>query len=113
MRLQSRGAEVVVERLVREGPEREPLAARPRSARLVEHPDYDLAAPTPDHFIPALYFAGLAAADETKPNVLIDGYLAGSLSMTAYGLDGHCPTSTEADGGAAALPDVPADQANV
>ena len=83
------------------------------AARLIEHPDYDLAAPTPDHFIPALYFAGLAAADDSKANVLIDGYLAGSLSMTAYGLDGHCPASTAADGGAAAMPDVPADEANV
>ena len=84
------------------------------AARLAEHPDYDLAAPTPDHFIPALYFAGLAAAaNDAKPNVLIDGYLAGSLSMTAYGLDGHCPVSTIADGGAAALPDIPADQANL
>ena len=83
------------------------------AARLIEHPDYDLAAPTPDHFIPALYFAGLAATDDSKANVLIDGYLAGSLSMTAYGLVGHCPTSTTVDSGAAALPDVPADQANV
>jgi 4,5-DOPA dioxygenase extradiol len=84
------------------------------AARLVEHPDYDLAAPTPDHFIPALYFAGIAAADSSKANVLIDGYLAGSLSMTAYGLGVRIPTSTTAaDSGAAALPDVPPDQSNV
>jgi 4,5-DOPA dioxygenase extradiol len=83
------------------------------AAALEEHRDYRLAAPTPDHFIPALYFAGLAAADETKANVLIDGYRAGSLSMTAYGLDGVGPTSTTAETAAAPLPDVPADEANV
>jgi 4,5-DOPA dioxygenase extradiol len=83
------------------------------AARLVEHPDYDRAAPTPDHFIPALYFAGLAAADGSTADVLIDGYLAGSLSMTAYGLGVRIPASTAVDSGAASLPDVPADQANV
>ena len=83
------------------------------AANLLQHPDYDRAAPTPDHFIPALYFAGLAAADGGKANVLIDGYLAGSLSMTAYGLGAACPASTNADTSAASLPDVPADQANV
>jgi 4,5-DOPA dioxygenase extradiol len=84
------------------------------AARLVEHPDYDLAAPTPDHFIPALYFAGLAAADSAEVTVLVDGYLAGSLSMTSYGLGAGIPTSTTpGHSGAASLPDVPPDQTNV
>jgi 4,5-DOPA dioxygenase extradiol len=62
-------------------------------ARLDAHRDYDLAVPTPDHFIPLLYLAGLAAADGPRAaadtRLLVDGCAYGSLSMSAYtlGLD--------------------------
>jgi len=80
--------------------------------RTTEHPDFDLAVPTPDHFIPLLYIAGLAAAAGEPLDPLIRGYAMGSLSMTCYGLgvDAGC----REESGAATLPgDVPADQSNI
>jgi len=55
-------------------------------ARLREHSDYALAVPTPDHFLPLAYLAGIAAATDTTPDVLVDGCTMGSLSMTSYGV---------------------------
>jgi 4,5-DOPA dioxygenase extradiol len=82
-------------------------------ARLGEHPDYRLAVPTPDHFLPLLYIAGLAAAAGEPCETLVEGRAMGSLSMTAYslGAGGHAAPAT--DEGAPPLPDVPPEETNV
>lgn len=55
--------------------------------RLAGHPDFAAAHPTPDHFIPLLYVAGLAAAAGQRSHVLVDGIEMGSAGMTSYALD--------------------------
>lgn len=93
---------------------REALTADPTGvAALDSHADYDRAVPTPDHYLPLLYIAGLA---DTRPLVpLVQGHAAGSISMAAYtlGMD-QPPTEALSDGPAADLPrDFPALDANI
>jgi 4,5-DOPA dioxygenase extradiol len=72
---------------------------------LRNHGDYARSAPTPDHFIPLLYIAGLAGAANRRLELLIDGHAYGSISMAAYTLDAKCPTEFGDKGPSAALPD--------
>ena len=89
------------------------LSAPTDVATLDAHPDFGNAVPTPDHFVPLLYLAGLAGACADDVEVLVDGYTYGSLSMTAYTL-GLPAVAAEGGGAAAALPDgLPADDANI
>lgn len=80
--------------------------------RLQDHDDFAMAAPTPDHFIPLLYLAGLAAAAGDTAHVLVDGYAMGSLSMACYTLGCH-ELAPEGQGGAPVLPHIAADETNV
>ena len=81
-------------------------------ARLKGHDLFPVAAPTPDHFIPLLYLAGLASAGGEAAGVLVDGYAMGSLSMICYTL-GCRELATDAEGGAPVLPRLPADETNL
>ena len=85
-------------------------------AKLDSHADYRQAVPTPDHFIPALYFAGLTMAAGRPARELVRGYALGSLSMTSYTLDAKCPVEQDDRAPAARIPDpeiIPPDQTNV
>jgi 4,5-DOPA dioxygenase extradiol len=84
--------------------------------RLDAHGDFRRAVPTPDHFIPLLYLAGLAGAGGGSTDVLIDGYTYGSLSMTAYTLGLPAITdmgTTSADEQPPVPADVPPDTSNI
>jgi 4,5-DOPA dioxygenase extradiol len=89
----------------------EALASDPAGVlSLTDHRDYGVAVPTPDHFIPLLYIAGLASQEEpAKP--LLRGCCLGSISMSAYAVGASF--AAEHGDPAAVLPGgVPADQTN-
>ena len=79
--------------------------------KLAEDPDYALAVPTPDHFIPMLYIAGIAAELGETMEPFLKGYAMGSLSMTCYsaGADLHC---VEAEGAAEIPEGIPPEKTN-
>lgn len=81
--------------------------------RLANHADYERAVPTPDHFIPLLYLAGLAAGCKARPEPLLRGYTMGSISMTCFGIDAGLELREDPQC-AAKLPEgVPPDQTNM
>ena len=84
--------------------------------KLTEHPDYERAVPTPDHFIPVIHIAALAASSGEVPGVLVDGYALGSLSMTCFTIGATCdqPSEETADAGSVPNPSLaPPDQSNM
>lgn len=94
---------------------REVMSESPANApALADHPDYGKAAPTPDHFFPLLYLAGLAAAADAQTEPIAEGYAFGSISMTGYTLGISCSAAGAGKGGSAPLPsDTPADETNL
>jgi 4,5-DOPA dioxygenase extradiol len=90
------------------------LSAPTDAARLDSHTDYRAAVPTPDHFIPLLYLAGLAGVATDQIGILVEGYAYGSLSMTAHTLGLPSLRVSGAERGAPQPPpDLPADASNI
>jgi 4,5-DOPA dioxygenase extradiol len=79
---------------------------------MTDHPNYQTAVPTPDHFIPLLYIAGLAG-ETGRAEPLIRGYTYGSISMTCFGVGLDETICTKGRGAADIPQDVPADQTNI
>ncbi len=85
---------------------REVLVARPgEAAGLERHPEFRRAHPTPDHFIPLLYVAGVAAAAGEPAELLVGGHAFGSISMAAYAVGAPRPAGPRDGAPAAGLPD--------
>ncbi|WP_373715333.1 4,5-DOPA dioxygenase extradiol [Roseateles sp.] len=68
-------------------------------ADVEQHPDYRMAVPTAEHFLPLAYLAGLCSAAGEAALPFAEGRTLGSLSMTSYLLGMQPPT---ADGSAPA-----------
>ena len=95
---------------------RELMTGDPASVpKLEEHRDYRSAVPTPDHFLPLAYIAGVSIAAGHPATTLIDGYVAGSLSMTSYTVGASLQKPKPADDrpGASLPSDVPPDETNL
>lgn len=83
---------------------------------LQAHDDFLRSVPTPDHYVPLLYIAGLAEAAGRPLEALVSGCTYGSLSMSSYTLDAQCPVEAGDTRSAAALPEpaiVPPEDTNL
>lgn len=78
-----------------------------------QHPDHDRSVPTPEHFLPLAYMAGLCVAAGEPAQPFAEGRTMGSLSMTSYLLGMAPPAGPRGGDAAQDLPGgVPPEQTN-
>ena len=95
---------------------RDLMTTRPASLGDVQrHPDYALAVPTTEHFLPLAYLAGLWTATSETPQPFAQGCTLGSLSMTSYVLGMRPPPArSSAVSQAGSMPsNTPPEQTNI
>lgn len=81
--------------------------------KVSEHPDFGFAVPTPDHFIPLLYIAGLAAAEGVPVEPLVRGHSMGSISMACFGIGADIELRKDPTCAARLPAGVPPEQSNI
>ncbi|MFL6691601.1 MAG: DODA-type extradiol aromatic ring-opening family dioxygenase, partial [Ramlibacter sp.] len=81
--------------------------------RVVSHPDYAMAVPTPEHFMPLYYIAGMCDQAGTVATAFVEGGAMGSLTMTSYGLGLGEIASVGGGSGGSLPPTVPPEQTNL
>ncbi|HEY5798597.1 MAG TPA: 4,5-DOPA dioxygenase extradiol [Burkholderiaceae bacterium] len=85
-------------------------------ADLSRHPAYAMAVPTPEHYLPLAYIAGLSAASGEPSQVLVNGGSMGSLTMTSFVVGAGPIGHGRSDEAAASVPNpavVPPEQTNI
>ena len=93
---------------------RDVMTSQPAALERVQQArDYALAVPTPDHFLPLAYIAGLCSAAGESARPFAEARTLGSLSMTSYLLGMEVPPSRARAEHEQSLPsDVPPEQTN-
>lgn len=82
-------------------------------AAVENHPDYQLAVPTTEHFLPLAYLAGLCTAAGESAQPFAQGCTLGSLSMTSYLLGMQPPPARARRDDTQSMPSrVPPEQSN-
>ncbi len=93
------------------------MASEPaRLASVLSHRDYAPSVPTPEHFLPLFYLAGLCDEAKQPARTFVEGGSMGSLTMTSFLLGDLALPRTQATASGGEVPDpasVPPEQTNL